>query len=152
MSGQDPLAGGPSMGPQSVPQPQPRPPRPKEPSRLRVVGAVLLVLVLVLSAVFATIVLGNLSSRFAVLGQSDKDGDGAPDDVDAFPTDPWEWSDSDHDGLGDNSDPFPLDHDNDGFNDNSDLYPGFDAALRVSLDTAKLVDKPDPFDTDGEVA
>lgn len=35
----------------------------------------------------------------------DRDGDGVPDDVDAFPDDPTEWADSDGDGLGDNGDP-----------------------------------------------
>ena len=36
----------------------------------------------------------------------DSDGDGVPDDEDAFPDDPTEWADSDGDGVGDNSDPF----------------------------------------------
>ena len=40
---------------------------------------------------------------------SDRDGDGHPDDVDAFPDDPTEWADSDGDGHGDNSDAFPND-------------------------------------------
>src|SRR6185436_20467078 len=39
----------------------------------------------------------------------DRDGDGHPDDVDAFPDDPTEWADSDGDGHGDNSDAFPSD-------------------------------------------
>ena len=34
----------------------------------------------------------------------DTDGDGTPDDVDAFPTDPTEDADTDGDGVGDNSD------------------------------------------------
>jgi len=33
----------------------------------------------------------------------DKDGDGVPDDKDAFPSDPNEWRDSDGDGIGDNA-------------------------------------------------
>ena len=32
----------------------------------------------------------------------DRDGDGVPDDEDAFPDDPNEWEDTDHDGIGDN--------------------------------------------------
>ncbi|HUK64221.1 MAG TPA: galactose oxidase-like domain-containing protein, partial [Dongiaceae bacterium] len=39
----------------------------------------------------------------------DSDGDGVPDDQDAFPNDPTEWADSDGDGHGDNSDAFPND-------------------------------------------
>jgi YVTN family beta-propeller protein len=39
----------------------------------------------------------------------DTDGDGVPDDQDAFPNDPTEWADSDGDGHGDNSDAFPND-------------------------------------------
>jgi len=42
---------------------------------------------------------------------NDSDGDGFPDDEDAFPDDPTEWSDIDGDGIGDNSD---LDRDGDG--------------------------------------
>lgn len=39
---------------------------------------------------------------------ADADGDGVPDSLDAFPTDPTEWVDTDGDGIGDNSDPDPL--------------------------------------------
>jgi hypothetical protein len=39
----------------------------------------------------------------------DSDGDGYPDDIDAFPDDPNEWKDSDGDGVGDNADEFPFD-------------------------------------------
>ena len=57
---------------------------------------------------------------------SDTDGDGVPDDEDAFPDDPAEWTDSDGDGYGDNGDAFPdeptewLDTDGDGIGDNTD--------------------------------
>lgn len=40
-------------------------------------------------------------------GPVDSDGDGYPDNQDAFPNDPDEWADSDGDGVGDNADPFP---------------------------------------------
>lgn len=72
----------------------------------------------------------------------DTDGDGVPDDEDAFPNDPTETRDSDGDGIGDNSDPdrdgdavpntedaFPdnanewLDSDGDGVGDNGDALP-----------------------------
>ncbi len=153
MSGQDPQVGAPPAEPQVPPQVQPQPPpRRNEPSRLRVAGAVVIVMVIVFSAVFATIVFANLSDRFSVLGQSDKDGDGVPDAQDKFPNDPWEWVDSDNDGIGDNGDPFPLDHDNDGFNDTVDLFPQYDAALRVSLNSVRLIDRPDLGDNNGEVA
>lgn len=39
----------------------------------------------------------------------DSDGDGYPDDEDAFPNDATEWTDSDGDGHGDNSDAYPND-------------------------------------------
>lgn len=40
-------------------------------------------------------------------GPVDSDGDGVPDDEDAFPDDPSEWADSDGDGVGDNADAYP---------------------------------------------
>lgn len=48
----------------------------------------------------------------------DTDGDGVKDGVDAFPTDPTEWSDMDGDGIGDNSD---SDMDGDGIENSVDL-------------------------------
>lgn len=59
----------------------------------------------------------------------DLDGDGHPNDSDAFPLNPTEWADSDGDGVGDNGDAFPndasetKDTDGDGVGDNSDAYP-----------------------------
>ena len=56
----------------------------------------------------------------------DSDGDGVPDNEDAFPFDPTEWADSDSDGVGDNSDAFPFDPtettdtDGDGIGNNAD--------------------------------
>jgi hypothetical protein len=58
----------------------------------------------------------------------DSDGDGVPDDEDAFPNDPSEWADSDGDGHGDNGDAFPsdpsewADSDGDGVGDNADPF------------------------------
>jgi len=59
----------------------------------------------------------------------DSDGDGVPDDEDAFPNDPTEWEDTDGDGVGDNADAFPndptetTDTDGDGVGDNADAFP-----------------------------
>ncbi|MHC5067914.1 MAG: InlB B-repeat-containing protein, partial [Planctomycetota bacterium] len=53
-------------------------------------------------------------------GPTDSDGDGVPDESDAFPLDPGETIDSDGDGTGDNAD---LDDDGDGVPDESDAFP-----------------------------
>jgi len=44
----------------------------------------------------------------------DKDGDGIPNSIDAFPDNPNEWYDTDHDGIGNNAD---KDDDGDGMSD-----------------------------------
>ena len=60
---------------------------------------------------------------------TDADGDGHPDDEDAFPNDITEWVDSDADGYGDTSDTYPTDKtewkdtDTDGYGDNGDDFP-----------------------------
>lgn len=48
------------------------------------------------------------------VAENDTDGDGVPDDDDAFPDDANEWRDTDENGIGDNTDP---DDDNDGMTD-----------------------------------
>jgi len=59
-------------------------------------------------------------------GVVDSDGDGVPDEDDAFPNDPTEWDDTDGDGVGDNADAFPndptetTDTDGDGIGNNAD--------------------------------
>jgi outer membrane protein assembly factor BamB len=66
---------------------------------------------------------------FVRKAKPDGDGDGVPDDEDAFPKDPKEWADSDKDGVGDNSDAFPndptewADTDMDGVGNNADCAP-----------------------------
>jgi len=64
------------------------------------------------------------------LCQPDADGDGIPDDEDAFPNNPSESADSDGDGVGDNSDNAPNtsnpgqeDADGDGVGDVEDAFP-----------------------------
>ena len=70
-------------------------------------------------------VTGN-GTAFFVGPPIDSDGDGVPDDQDAFPNDPTEWDDTDGDGVGDNGDAFPdnpnetVDTDNDGIGNNAD--------------------------------
>jgi len=59
-------------------------------------------------------------TRVAVV---DSDGDGVPDDQDAFPNDPNEYLDTDGDGDGNNAD---LDDDNDGMPDTWELTYGLD--------------------------
>lgn len=54
---------------------------------------------------------------------ADSDGDGAVDDLDAFPSDPDEWIDTDSDGIGNNAD---LDDDNDGMPDSWEIGHGLD--------------------------
>ena len=53
-------------------------------------------------------------------GAGDRDGDGIPDQYDAFPDDPNDAYDFDQDGVGDNADP---DRDGDGVDNNADFYP-----------------------------
>ena len=83
----------------------------------------------------------------------DSDGDGTPDDQDAFPNDASETMDSDGDGTGDNADAFPndssetMDSDGDGTGDNADGAPNdassttavtFDESSITSPDFAPL--------------
>ena len=65
-------------------------------------------------------------------GISDNDGDGIPDDDDAFPDDISEAADSDSDGIGNNAD---FDDDNDGVLDADDALP---------------LDKSESVDSDGD--
>ncbi len=63
----------------------------------------------------------------------DGDGDGYPNHLDAFPSDPAEWIDTDGDSIGNNAD---TDDDNDGMPDTWEIANGFDPlnALDAILD------------------
>ena len=80
----------------------------------------------------------------------DSDGDGYPDNKDAFPNDPTEWADSDGDGWGDNGDAFPndktewKDSDADGYGDNSDVFPN-DPSEHQDSDNDGVGDNSDVF-------
>jgi len=79
----------------------------------------------------------------------DSDGDGCPDDEDAFPTDPDECVDTDGDGLGDNGDP---DDDNDGIFDWEEQVYGDDCRvsdpLEADTDGDGIDDPYDPYPRD----
>ena len=85
---------------------------------------------------------------------ADRDGDGVPDDQDAFPDDPNESRDTDGDGVGDNADAFPndpnetTDSDGDGVGDNSD--PDRDGDGVRNEDDAFPDDPNEDTDTDGD--
>ena len=71
-------------------------------------------------------------------GFPDADGDGCPDEEDAFPDDASECSDFDSDGIGDNAD---SDDDNDGWDDVEELSCGTDQFDSISY--------PSDVDSDG---
>lgn len=71
---------------------------------------------------------------------ADIDGDGVPDDIDMFPSDPTEFRDSDGDGVGDTADDFPYDSsethdsDSDGVGDNADFFDEGNGGVKISID------------------
>lgn len=81
---------------------------------------------------------GTIEQRIHITYEKpDRDGDGVPDDEDAFPDDPTEWSDLDGDGIGDNSDP---DRDGDGISNDYESQLGTDPDDPASK----------PLDSDGD--
>jgi len=81
----------------------------------------------------------------AAAAAADTDGDGVPDDEDAFPTDPAESVDTDGDGEGDAAD---TDDDGDGVPDNNDAFPT-DPTESSDLDGDGIGDSADS-DVDGD--
>lgn len=83
----------------------------------------------------------------------DTDGDGVPDEHDAFPNDPTETQDTDEDGVGDNADVFPADpsetadSDADGVGDNADVFPANPSETKDS-DLDGVGDNADVFPND----
>lgn len=74
----------------------------------------------------------------------DRDGDGVPDDQDAFPDDPTESVDTDGDGIGDVAD---TDDDGDGIDDDMDDFP-LDATETTDSDNDGVGDNSDAFPLD----
>ena len=74
--------------------------------------------------------------------EDDRDGDGVPDEEDAFPDDADEWLDSDFDGIGNNAD---VDDDNDGVEDDKDIFP-LDPTEWADCEGDGIGDNSDPDD------
>jgi len=87
--------------------------------------AATIAIIIIIAAIATSIVVMNTPSK-------DTDGDGVPDDEDAFPNDPNEWLDTDGDGTGNNADD---DDDGDGVLDTQDDFP---------------LDSEETTDTDGD--
>ena len=83
------------------------------------------------------------TDTITIIVKTDSDGDGVPDNEDAFPNDPSEWKDTDGDGTGDNADP---DDDNDGYLDTEDLFPYKDAKILITIKKFKVIDYVDTGD------
>ena len=64
-----------------------------------------------------------LAEEEGEVDENDTDGDGVPNDQDAFPNDPEESVDTDGDGVGNNAD---TDDDNDGYSDEEEVDAGSD--------------------------
>ncbi len=105
----------------------------------------LLVAVLLLAGCDGAVETPPQSTGDAGVIDTDRDGDGVPNDQDAFPDDPGESADLDGDGIGDNADP---DVDGDGVANEVDAFPR-DPAESADLDGDGLGDNADP-DVDGD--
>jgi len=125
------------------------------------------VLVVVLLVLFIAIVAVAVLRTADDANEKDTDGDGYPDDEDAFPRDRTEWKDSDGDTVGDNADAFPnngdewRDNDGDGIGDNSDtdddndhvpdgddLFPLYNVQINITIHNLTLLDPVDDDEKD----
>ncbi len=77
-------------------------------------------------------------ANFLVAPGTDSDGDGVPDDFDAFPNDPSEWFDSDGDGIGEKADT-----DDDIVNDDHGDSIIYSSVAGVPSDSAGVLSKED---------
>jgi hypothetical protein len=75
------------------------------------------------NSVTRDVTVGATSVQLDLLKGGDSDGDGVPDEEDAFPNDPTESVDTDGDGIGNNAD---TDDDGDGMPDEYEMNNGFD--------------------------
>ncbi len=80
--------------------------------------------------------------KSTVQNEADSDGDGTPDNLDAFPLDPSETTDTDGDGVGNNAD---TDDDNDGVSDSEDAFP-LDSTETVDTDNDGIGNNEDTDD------
>jgi hypothetical protein len=116
---------------------------------VRKIGVVLLGMVMITLGVMS----GCMENKPKGPTQTDTDGDGYSDAVDAFPNNSTEWADSDGDGVGDNTDAFPhdanetRDSDGDGVGDNADAFP-LDANETKDTDGDGIGDHADAFPLD----
>ena len=96
----------------------------------------------------------KLSALCVYDSNGDFDGDGIPDNSDAFPNDPAEWQDTDGDGIGDNADAFPSDDsewadtDGDGIGNNAD--PDVDGDGHLNENDAFPLDPAEWSDLDSD--
>jgi hypothetical protein len=118
-------------------------------------GTVRKIVVVLIGIVFITLgfMSGCTQNKPEQNNETDTDGDGYNDTVDAFPSDSTEWADSDDDGVGDNTDAFPhdanetRDTDGDGVGDNADAFP-LDPAESHDADGDGVGDNADYYPND----
>lgn len=82
----------------------------------------------------------------------DSDGDGYPDDEDAFPSNPEEWADEDEDGLGDNFEQLIIDYsESDDMESLADVFPWDDFDEDGKSNMQEFLDGTDPTQSTSRV-